>query len=69
MSKCEWVKTSYGYRSGCGYQTKNSIRQYVFCPYCGKELLYNKQTYQKQYYKKHKADHAEYYRHYYQEHK
>ena len=69
IDTCTWKKTSYGYKSGCGYQTKNSIMNFVYCPYCGLKFGYNQQKYMQDYYKKRKPKYAEYYKGYYKEHK
>ena len=54
MDTCSWTKTTYGYMSECGYMTKNSIMNFMYCPYCGKSLNYNRKKYMSDYYKKRK---------------
>ena len=68
-NKCSWSRNWYGYSTECGYSTKNSIRNFRYCPYCGKELHYGRKKYMSDYYQKRKSKFAEYYREYHKEHK
>lgn len=53
---CIWEQTSAGHVSECGHTTKNRFcRNYIYCPYCGKEIIKSRKDYQHKYYEVHKG--------------
>ena len=40
---CKWIEDIYGrWHTSCNILADNSPLEYKFCPYCGKELIYDK---------------------------
>ena len=57
IDTCSWKKTAYGYESDCGYLTKNSIRNFAYCPYCGRKFGYDRRKYMRDYCRKYYKEH------------
>ena len=48
--KCLWEKTANGYKTECHHTTKNKdSRNFIYCPYCGNEIMKSRYEYQHKY--------------------
>ena len=53
---CSWEKTSFGYRTDCGHETRNrDSRNFKYCPFCGHSIIKSRKEYNKNYYAAKKA--------------
>lgn len=56
--KCIWSKTASGHKTECGHSTRNKdSRNFIYCPFCGHEIMKNRYDYQHEYYMAKKGKH------------
>lgn len=53
--KCRWQKTANGYTTECSHSISVILRNAVYCPFCGGNIVKYRGEYQTDYYKANKG--------------